>query len=117
MFAARPQELRQYWAEQAERRRAREKVVLRFQPAAVLPEAAQRLHDAKRQYGWAHERPLPDGSLEMTLFLGSLPYLAAWLLPYAGAITVVEPPALRTHLCELARRAHDFFCAPPAMLT
>ena len=91
--------------------------MLRFQPAAVLPEAAQRLHDAKRQYGWAHERPLPDGSLEMTLFLGSLPYLAAWLLPYAGAIAVVEPPALRTHLCELAQRAHDFFCAPPEMLT
>ncbi|RZK61267.1 MAG: YafY family transcriptional regulator [Hymenobacter sp.] len=111
VFAARPETLQHYWAAQAERGRAKEKVVLRFQPAAVLPEAARRLHDTKRQYGWAHEQPLPDGSLEMTLFLGSLPYLAAWLLPYAGAVTVVEPPALRTHLGELAQRAHAFFGA------
>ena len=112
VFAARPETLQHYWAAQAERGRAKEKVVLRFQPAAMLPEAARRLHDTKRQYGWAHEQPLPDGGLEMTLFLGSLPYLAAWLLPYAGAVAVVEPPALRAHLGELAQRAHTFFCAP-----
>jgi predicted DNA-binding transcriptional regulator YafY len=116
VFAARPETLQDYWASEA-RRRGREQVVIRFQPAAVPPEAAQRLHDTKQQYGWAHEQPLPDGSVEMTLFLGSLPYLAAWLLPYAGAVTVLAPPALQEHLRELAQRAHDFFTGPPNMLT
>jgi predicted DNA-binding transcriptional regulator YafY len=112
VFAARPETLQHYWAAQAERGRAKEKVILRFQPAAMPPEALRRLHDTKRQYGWAHEQPLPDGRLEMTLFLGSLPYLAAWLLPYAGVVAVVEPPTLRTHLGELAQRAYTFFGAP-----
>ena len=111
VFAARPETLQQYWAAEA-RRRPKEKVVLRFQPAAVLPSLAQQLHDTKHQYGWAHEQPLPDGGVEMTLFLGSLPYLATWLLPYAGAIAIVEPLALREHLRALAQRAHDYFCAP-----
>jgi predicted DNA-binding transcriptional regulator YafY len=110
-FAPRPETLPQYWAAQATRR-PKEKVVLRWQLAGTPPEDTRRLHDTKRQYGWAHEQPLPDGGLEMTLFLGSLPYLAAWLLPYAGAVMVVEPPALREHLRELAQRAHDFFAAP-----
>jgi predicted DNA-binding transcriptional regulator YafY len=116
VFAARPETLQQYWAAEA-RRRQKEKVVLRFQPAAVAPAAAQRLHDTKHQYGWAHEQPLPNGEVEMTLFLGSLPYLASWLLPYAGAVVVVVPSALRQHLRELAQQAHDFFCAPEKMLT
>ncbi|QNE41120.1 YafY family transcriptional regulator [Hymenobacter sp. NBH84] len=109
IFAARPETLQQYWAAEAARR-GREKVVLRFQPAAAPPASVQHLHDTKRQYGWIQEEPLPDGGLEMTLLIGSLPYLATWLLPYAGAITVLEPPALREHLRELAQRAYNFFC-------
>ncbi|MBW3129457.1 helix-turn-helix transcriptional regulator [Hymenobacter profundi] len=109
IFAARPETLQQYWAAEAARR-GREKVVLRFQPAAAPPALVQHLHDTKRQYGWIQEEPLPDGGLEMTLLIGSLPYLATWLLPYAGAITVLEPPALREHLRELAQRAYNFFC-------
>jgi predicted DNA-binding transcriptional regulator YafY len=76
---------------------------------AARPETTQRLHDTKHQYGWVSEQPQPDGSLEMTLLVGSLPYLAAWLLPHAGTVAAVEPPALREHLRELAQRAHSFF--------
>ena len=94
VFAGRPETLQHYWAAEAARS-GREKVVLHFQPAALPPEAAQRLHDTKHQYGWVSEPPQPDGHLEMTLLVGSLPYLAAWLLPHAGAAAVVEPPALR----------------------
>ncbi|UOQ69667.1 helix-turn-helix transcriptional regulator [Hymenobacter volaticus] len=115
-FAARPETLTDYWAAEASRRQ-KERVVLHFQASAVLPALAQHLHDTKHQYGWAHELPLPGGGVEMTLFIGSLPYLATWLLPYAGAITVVEPLALREQLRELAQRAHDFFCAPENKLT
>ena len=111
VFAARPETLQQYWSDEA-KRRGKEKVVILFQPTAVVPESAQRLHDTKHQYGWAQEQLLPDGRLEITFFVGSLPYLAAWLLPYAGAISVVEPLALGQHLRELAQRAHDFFCTP-----
>jgi len=110
-FIARPETLEQYWAAEASQR-SREKVVLHFQASAVSPPLAQQLHDTKHQYGWAHEQPLSDGRLEMTLFIGSLPYLAAWLLPYAGAVTVVEPSALQEHLRELAQRAYTFFCPP-----
>lgn len=108
VFAARPETLQHYWAAEASRS-GREKVVLHWQPAAGAPEATQRLHDTKRQYGWVSEQTLPDNRLEMTLLVGSLPYLAAWLLPHAGAVAVVEPPALREHLRELAQRAHNFF--------
>lgn len=111
VFAARPDALRQHWTAQA-MLRSREKVVLRFQPAAVLPASAQHLQDTKYQYGWAHEQPLPDGSVEMTFLIGDLPYLATWLLPYAGAISIVEPVALQEQLRELAQRVHAFFCAP-----
>jgi predicted DNA-binding transcriptional regulator YafY len=115
-FAPRPETLQQYWAERASQGQ-REKVVLHLHLANTPPNLVQRLHDTKRQYGWAYEQPLPGGGLEMTLFLGSLPYLAAWLLPYAGAVTVVEPPSLQEHLAELARQAFAFFGGPPAMLT
>ncbi|TGE27591.1 helix-turn-helix transcriptional regulator [Hymenobacter metallicola] len=111
VFAPRLDTLQQYWAAEATRRH-KEKVVLRFQPAVLQPATLQHLHDTKYQYGWAHEQALPGGDLEMTLFLGSLPYLATWLLPYAGAVTVVEPAALHEHLRELAQRAHYFFASP-----
>jgi len=111
VFAPRPETLHHYWATEAARS-GRKKVVLRFHAAVMQPEAAQRLHDTKHQYGWVSEQPGADGRLEMTLLVGSLPYLAAWLLPHAGAVAVVEPPALRQHLRELAQRAHDFFGQP-----
>jgi predicted DNA-binding transcriptional regulator YafY len=110
-FEARPDLLQKHWATEASRR-PRERVVLRFQPAAMLPALVQHLHDTKHQYGWAHEQRLPDGQVEMTLFIGELPYLATWLLPYAGALTIVEPLALAAPLRALAQRAHDFFCPP-----
>lgn len=109
VFVARPKLVQDYWAAAASRRQ-KEQVVLRFQTAAMLPALAQHLHDTKHQYGWAHEQRLPDAQVEMTLFIGSLPYLATWLLPYAGALTIVEPRALAAPLRELAQRAHDSFC-------
>ncbi|RYF63984.1 MAG: WYL domain-containing protein, partial [Cytophagaceae bacterium] len=111
VFTARSETLQQYWVDEAARR-GKEKVVVRFQPASVWTEQAQRLHDTKHQYGWAHEKALPTGELEMTFFIGSFPYLAAWLLPYAGAITVLEPPELQQQLSQLAQRAYDFFVLP-----
>ena len=111
VFLARSETLQHYWINEAARR-GREKVVIRFQPSSVMTEQAQRLHDTKYQYGWAHEQALPTGELEMTFFIGSFPYLAAWLLPYAGAITILKPPELRQELSQLARRAHDYFVLP-----
>lgn len=112
VFAARPETLQQYWSEEA-KRRGKEKVVIRLQPTVVgAAESTQRLYDTKHQYGWTHEQRQADGSIEMTFFIGTLSYLAAWLLPYAGAVTVLEPPALRDHLCQIATRAHNYFCTP-----
>lgn len=111
VFPARPETLERYWAEEL-KRRDREKVVINFNPTAVSPAQVQHLHDTKHQYGWVHEQLLPDGSLEMLFLVGSLPYITTWLLPYAGAITVVEPSALREHLSELAKRVYEFFYIP-----
>ncbi len=111
VYATRPETLQHYWDDEA-RRRSKEKVVIRFQPAAVLPELAQHIQDTKHQYGWVRDELLPDGSVDMTFLIGTLAYLATWLLPYAGAVTVLEPPALRDHLCEQAQRVYAFFCAP-----
>lgn len=107
-FPARSETLTQYWEQEAVRR-GREKVVIHFQPTAVPAESVQRLHNTKHQYGWAYEQLLPDGQVEMTFFIGSMSYLAAWLLPYAGAVTVLEPAELQQELAGLARRAHEFF--------
>jgi predicted DNA-binding transcriptional regulator YafY len=116
VFAPRPEtgspdRLQQYWNDEATRR-LKEKVVIRFQAAAVLPVLVQHVQDTKHQYGWVGDELLLDGSVEMTFLIGTLSYLATWLLPYAGSITVLEPPALREHLRELAQRVHDCFCAP-----
>ena len=46
VFAVRPEILQQYWADAAHRWPT-EKVVLRYQPAAVLPALAQHLHATK----------------------------------------------------------------------
>ncbi|QRR00050.1 helix-turn-helix transcriptional regulator [Dyadobacter sandarakinus] len=108
LFAARPETLQQYWADEANRR-DKEKVVIRFDPAAILPFQVRQLHDTKHHYGWVHEQNSDNGSFEMLFLVGSLPYLATWLLPFAGAVTIVEPASLRTHLSQLAQRAHDSF--------
>ena len=107
-FPPRPETLQQYWADEAGRRE-REKVVIRFDPSGVSAAQVRHLHDTKHQYGWMHEQVLPGGSLEIVFLVGSLPYLAVWLLPFAGAATVLEPPALRQHLSELAQQVYHSF--------
>lgn len=108
VFTARPETLSQYRAAQVDHQ-SRQKVVLHFRPTTVPAESAQRLQDGKYQYGWAHDQVLANGQLEMIFFVYSLPYMAAWLLPYAGAISVVEPPALRQQLGELAQQVYHYF--------
>jgi predicted DNA-binding transcriptional regulator YafY len=77
---------------------------------AVMPPAlALHLQDTKHEYEWTHEQELSDGSLEMLFLIGSLPYLATWLLSYAGSVTITEPQELQVQLSDLARRAHEHF--------
>ncbi|MCF0075541.1 WYL domain-containing protein [Dyadobacter sp. CY261] len=90
LFTTRPETLQQYWADEA-KRIDEEKVVIHFTPSSLLPAQVQHLHDTKHQYGWVHEQHLPDGRLELLFLIGSLPYLAAWLLPYVVAIEIVDP--------------------------
>ena len=87
-FAPRPETLASYWATQAERR-IQHTARVRFQPLA-----ARYAKDSKRYYGWVQEETAPNGCVEMTFLLGYLPYLASWLLPQAGGVEVVSPPAL-----------------------
>ncbi|MCF0074952.1 YafY family transcriptional regulator [Dyadobacter sp. CY261] len=107
-FPSRPETLQRYWIDEA-KRRDKEKVVIRFDSSEVSPAQAQHLHDTKHQYGWTHQQNLPEGSLEMLFLVGSLPYIATWLLPFTSAITVVEPASLRGYLSELAQRAYISF--------
>lgn len=103
--APRPETLQHYWQAEAARR-PRETAVVRFDA-----EAARQVQDAKYQYGWAHEEATPEGGAVMTLRLGCLRYTAAWLLPFAGQVAVLSPPALGQQLREMARAAHQHFCA------
>lgn len=102
-FAPRPETLQEYWATLAERR-PQHVAVLRF-----APEAARWVHDQKHFYGWAHETPTPDGGAEMTLLPGCLERLADWLLPYAGHVQVLGPPALQAHLRQRAAAVSRHF--------
>ncbi|HYE79035.1 MAG TPA: YafY family protein [bacterium] len=107
-FAPRPETLQLYWQQRAE---------LRPQHAAVVrfsALAATQVHDAKHYYGWTHEQPSPDGSVEMTLLPGDLPYLARWLLFFPGQVTVISPPELQRLVRDLAEAAYQHFCAEVA---
>ena len=86
--------------------------MIQFNPSAVIPALSQHLHDTKHQYGWMLDKPLPGGVMEMSFLIGSLPYLATWLLPFAGAVTVLEPKELQEHLRDLAKRAYDYYYVP-----
>ncbi|KAA6439304.1 YafY family transcriptional regulator [Dyadobacter flavalbus] len=107
-FPPRPETLQQYWADEA-KRRDQEKVVIHFNPSKVSPAQVQHLHDTKHKYGWTHEQTLTDGSLEILFLVGSLAYLSTWLLPFAGAVKIIEPASLLGHLSSLAKQAHDSF--------
>ncbi|WP_439558236.1 helix-turn-helix transcriptional regulator [Dyadobacter sp.] len=108
LFPARPETLQQYWAQEA-KRTDQEKVVIHFDPSKILPAQVQHFHDTKHRYGWAHEQTLADGNLEVLLLVGSLTYLATWLLPFAGAVKIIEPESLVGHLSRLAKKAYDAF--------
>lgn len=103
-FAPRPETLQQYWQELRDRR-PQQVAVVRFSAAG-----AARVRQDKHHFGWTHEEADPaDGSVEMTLLPGDLPFLARWLLTLAGHVTVVSPLALQEHLRELARVAYQQF--------
>jgi proteasome accessory factor B len=46
----------------------------------------------------------PDGGLELSLQLGDLEEIARWVLGWGGHAEVVEPPALRQRLRDVARQ-------------
>ncbi|SDG30974.1 Predicted DNA-binding transcriptional regulator YafY, contains an HTH and WYL domains [Dyadobacter soli] len=107
-FPPRPETLQQYWAEEA-KRIDHEKVVIHFDPSKVPPAQGQHLHDTKHKYGWMHEQTRSDGKLEMLFLVGSLSYMATWLLPFAGSVKVIEPVSLLGHLSTLAKQAYEAF--------
>lgn len=106
-FLPRPEALVQYWQAQAARQP--------YQTAIVhFTAAATRLvQDSKLHHGWVQEEPTPEGGARMTLRVGCLRHLAGWLLPLAGHVTMVSPPALAEELRELAQAAHQHFCEAP----
>lgn len=103
-FTPRPETLQLYWQQRAEQR-PQLAAVVRFSATAAV-----QVHDAKHYYGWTHEQTLPSGDVEMTLLPGDFPYLARWLLLFAGRVTVVSPPQLQESVRELARAAYAHFC-------
>lgn len=73
--------------------------------------ALSQLSQAELDYTRVEQEELtPEGGATMTWRVGCLRHLAGWLLPLAGQITVVSPPALAAHLRELAQAAHQHFC-------
>lgn len=104
-FRPRPEALQQYWQVQAARQPLQTAVV------QFTPTAARLVQDAKQQHGWVQEEPTLAGVV-MTLQVGCLRHLAGWLLPLAGQVAVVSPPALGEHLRELAHAAQQHFCSP-----
>ncbi|RTQ46883.1 YafY family transcriptional regulator [Hymenobacter gummosus] len=106
-FAPRPDTLQTYWAEQA-RQWQREVVVVRFGPRAL-----SQVHFEKHHFGWRHElAPDEAGWVEMTLVPCCLEQFGRWMLLFAGQVQVLAPLGLQERVRELARAAHDFFCAP-----
>ncbi|PSL31617.1 helix-turn-helix transcriptional regulator [Dyadobacter jiangsuensis] len=108
-FLPRSQTLQQYWDQQV-KRNGKQKVVIRFDPSQLPAAQVRHFQDTKHRYGWTHEQILPDATLEVLFLVGSLPYLAAWLLPFAAAVTVLEPAALSAHLSDLAMQVYRRFC-------
>lgn len=107
-FKTRTETLEHYWALE-QTRRSKEKVILQLQPTVLSPALTQQLQDTKHQYGWIREKTLPEGGLEMTFLVGSLSYMASWLLQFAGDITIIEPLELRKQVADLAEKAFRLY--------
>ncbi len=107
-YKTRTETLQQYWAGE-EIRRSKEKVVLHFSPSELIPSLSQLFQDTKHQYGWINEEILDDHTMKINFLVGSLPYMASWLLTFAGAVQIIEPPALGQELKALAQRTFDYF--------
>jgi proteasome accessory factor C len=83
-------------------------------PRAEPPVAVVRF--APRVAPWVRERyepaamtTLPDGGVDVRIPYDSQVFLAGWVLSFAGAATVVEPPSLRD---EIRRRLSRSFGRP-----
>ncbi len=61
-----------------------------------------------RERSWhpsQRSRELPEGGLELTLFVGISPQVERWLLGWGEHVEVREPAALRHAMAESAARA------------
>ncbi|MBO2008636.1 helix-turn-helix transcriptional regulator [Hymenobacter negativus] len=104
-FAQRPETLQSFWQERT-RQRQPTAATVRFRPESV-----GRVHENKQHFGATHEQPTPDGGLEVTFLVGSLQYLARWLLLFGAHAHIVMPPELREHARQLAQAAYEHFSA------
>lgn len=58
----------------------------------------------KMYYGWVEEENTVNGVI-MTFFAPGIAFIGRWLLAYADRIKIIEPPELRTFICEVAEKA------------
>jgi len=85
-------------------------------PVAVADPPVATVRFAPRVAAWIRERHAPadvtdrpDGSVDVRIPYDSQVFLAGWVLSFAGAATVVDPPALRA---EIRRRLGRSFHPP-----
>lgn len=97
-FAARPETLDSYFAQQQEQ--TQQTVVLHF-----AAQARPLIRDDKYYFGWVTEEPTPDGGLTLTLAVPQLRELAHWVLYFGAAVRIISPPALQQEVLALARTA------------
>ncbi|MEZ0258439.1 MAG: helix-turn-helix transcriptional regulator [Chthoniobacter sp.] len=74
----------------------RHRIRLRFDPFAARLVSERQWHASQKM------KRFPDGSLELTLTLGSLEEIERWILSWGEHATVLAPPALLTRLRVIA---------------
>ena len=75
-------------------------------PVAVVRFAPRVAPWVRERYEPAAITNLPDGSVDIRIAYDSQVFLAGWVLSFAGAATVIDPPAVRA---EISRRLSRSF--------
>jgi len=76
-------------------------VRLRFYPPAAARVTESTWHPSQRL------RPLPDGSLEMSVTVAGTVEITSWILGWGETVEVLEPPELRGRIAEVGRVLAD----------
>lgn len=107
-FPPRTETLQKYLDQQVSSR-TKQKVTIVIHTEEMPSYLYQQFNDNKFHYGFLEQKQLSQHESETTFLVGDLPYIARWILTFAGYVKVIEHVALKHLLKQLAEQAFSYF--------